>query len=182
MVRINYILLSLAACLVVVVQISCSNDISELNSRSWPSDQWEAFYNAEAMGGFKDQDGRIVIPAKYDEVLDFRQGRGFVLTGGKWYVINESGDIVGDNTFYDVRPFCAGLAAVYVKSEDDILCAYIDRKGQYVVEPIYKGIISNYDGNYGRIQNPTEVLFFNSSGDIVANYLDCGALRDGLRL
>ncbi len=179
MIKIYYLLI--AVCLIASVQLSYGGDISYSDTRTWPSDQWKVFYTADTRGGFKDQNGNVVVPAKYDEVLDFSQGRGFVLLGDKWHLINESGEFVGSNTFYDVRLFHEGIAAVYVKSEDGILCAYIDRDGQYIVKPMYKGIVDDYYGGYGRIKNPSGAMFFNHDGDLVVKYLDSGVLREGLR-
>ncbi|MDB5198874.1 MAG: repeat-containing protein [Chitinophagaceae bacterium] len=44
--------------------------------------------------GYKNEAGKIIVPAKYTEVSDFRKGFAAVLIGGKWGLININGKIV----------------------------------------------------------------------------------------
>ncbi len=85
--------------------------------------------------GYVDEDGEIVIPARYDKALPFAQnGLAAVAVSAptatdpsamRWGYINEEGEFVIQPTMDYATTFCAGLAAVY----RDGTYAYINEQG-----------------------------------------------------
>src|SRR5699024_2541919 len=50
--------------------------------------------------GYIDKTGEVVIPCRYDEVMDFSNNRALVRQGEQWWVINKKGqNVFGGKTF-----------------------------------------------------------------------------------
>lgn len=105
------------------------------------NDGLSAYYNrAKQSWGFIDKQGRIVIPAIYDEVQDFSEGLAAVLTKtsatepSRWIFIDTQGKQAFAQKFTKKPfPFSAGRAVVRKKNGDYVM---VDRSGE-VVSPDY---------------------------------------------
>ncbi|MBC7552418.1 MAG: WG repeat-containing protein [Taibaiella sp.] len=76
--------------------------------------------------GFKDRDGKQVVPQIYDAAMDFSEGMAAVCIDGKWGYINTEGTLVVPCIYDDyIDDFCDGLVLVELK--DDF--GYIDKNG-----------------------------------------------------
>lgn len=99
--------------------------------------------------GFMDKSGKIVIPAKYDDVRDFSEGKAAVkftnsLDESKWGYIDEKGSVVIDflfknepTSFSDNRAFILGT---------DNKWGIIDETGKIIVEPKYNTVYPFSEG------------------------------------
>ena len=116
------------ACGIVLVgtlHTSCSNQPKSVsNDCLWPIQVNESW-------GYIDGHGKIVVPCKYDEAVEFSEGRGAVRKGSKWGFVNGDGKIVVDVKFDDVYPrFSNGLTRV----NDARGNRYIDLNGKTAFE------------------------------------------------
>lgn len=114
--------------------------------------------------GYIDKSGKLVIPAKYDEVTEFRDGYASAALGEYWYVIDQSGNetsvkVVG---LKGVRNFSEGLA---IMDDIDGQFGYINTKGEVVISPKFASVgdfnnglawAKNEEGMYGYINNTGE--------------------------
>ena len=114
--------------------------------------------------GFINETGKIVISAKFDEVMfRFYEGLASVEVGGKWGYIDKTGKYVIEPKFdYADDSFTDGLARVRIGDK----WGYIDKTGKYIIElkfafasPFWEELASVKVGNkWG---------FINKKGDIV---------------
>lgn len=70
------------------------------------------FQNDDALSGFKDESGAIVIPAQYERVYPFCEGLARVRKAGQWGYIDDNGNIIIDPQFDEAGNFSGGLAQV----------------------------------------------------------------------
>lgn len=172
--------LCLAIALAVTGQTSPNNTTPINKDHKWASDSWSIFITDNVFCGYRDSNGQTVLPAIYDEALDFQNGRALVLSGDEWMVIDETGKRLSNNSFSDVRGFHGDIAVVYVGTGADRRCGYIDRDGQYIVEPNYKGQGSRYTDNLLVIHGRPKTWIFNSKGDLLETFMGYGGRSDGL--
>jgi hypothetical protein len=81
--------------------------------------------------GFKNAQGRIVVPATFDDVYDFREGLAAVSTAGKWGYVDRTGKAAIKPRFERVGYFAEGLAAAMLNGK----YGYIDRTGRMRIQP-----------------------------------------------
>jgi hypothetical protein len=85
--------------------------------------------------GFIDEAGSIVVPFSYQDATSFSEGLAAVKKDSAWIFIDKSSHQPFQQTFKNVSPFSSGLAAV---SANDSTYGYIDKTGNWVIEPIYE--------------------------------------------
>lgn len=68
----------------------------------------------DGRSGFINSQGRIAIPARFDDAADFHEGLARVSEGGKLGFINLAGEVVWRASFDSVGDFSEGLATVEV--------------------------------------------------------------------
>ena len=117
----------------------------------------EPCISSGGLWGYRDGEGREVIPAIYDTAHAFSDGVAIVRIHGRWQAIDPTGMVVLDCVEYGtVKPFSEGLAAVCTW---DGRWGYITREGLPVIEPCYEmaGIFRELlalvrtEGRYGYI-------------------------------
>ena len=86
--------------------------------------------------------GDVVIPFKYDDVFNFREGLAVVKLKGKWGFIDKSGKVVVPLKYDNVWAFHEGLAGVKLKGK----WGFIDKSGKEVVPPKYDYVDSFNEG------------------------------------
>ena len=117
----------------------------------------------EGRWGYIDRRGKLAITARFFEARTFSQGYAAVLEGETWRFIDTQGRFLKTNlpargkdsktaslpegVFEDVRDFKEDRAAVKVAGK----WGYLDRKGTWVVQPIYNDAYDFNDG-HARIQ------------------------------
>ncbi len=84
--------------------------------------------------GFKDATGAVVIPPRYQAVYEFGPGGiARVLDDSKWYVIDETGEVLFEAFFFDNGPdyTSEGLARFVWQGK----VGFHDERGKVVIEP-----------------------------------------------
>ena len=97
--------------------------------------------------GFIDSTGKEIIPCKYQEASRFSEGLACVKINDKNGFIDKSGNLVIQPSFSRacwVSDFSEGLAAVY--TGDDNPGGFINKKGEWVIPPVYSFISAFSEG------------------------------------
>ncbi|GIO12174.1 hypothetical protein J19TS2_17290 [Cohnella xylanilytica] len=139
--------------------------------------------------GFIDKTGKIVIQAKYEQILAFSEGLAPVKQNDKWGFINKQGKFIIKPQYHDALPFSEGLAAVYGNGG----WGFIDKNGKEVVKPQYYSVKAFGDGIAAVELNNRNWIFIDKTGKVVidsqfldvtdTHYLnDTSAFREGLCL
>ena len=88
--------------------------------------------------GCVDTKGTMVIPPKFDDPLDFKEGRAVVCLNGKYGFVDKSGRLVAKPRFAGQASYSEGLADVWVGDGPTYRIGYIDRSGNWALKPVYK--------------------------------------------
>ncbi|QKW17408.1 WG repeat-containing protein [Verrucosispora sp. NA02020] len=88
----------------------------------------------EGLWGYADDEGEMVVPARYAEAQPFREGLAWVRgpQSDRWSLIDLTGETVVEPTYLAARPFSDGLAWVV---RDDSGWLAVDTDGAVVVPP-----------------------------------------------
>ena len=78
------------------------------------SEQRAAAANKEGKYGYLDNDGKLVIPHKYDDARRFSEGLARVEIGSKWGYIDKEGKLVVPAQYDSATEFASGLARVRI--------------------------------------------------------------------
>ncbi len=129
--------------------------------------------------GYKDENGNIVIPAKYDDALDFSDGLALVKFKGKCGFIDKTDKLVIPAKYDSAWPFSDGLALVEINGK----YGFIDKTDKLVIPakydsawPFSEGLaLVKIKGKYG---------FIDKAGKQVTpvKYDDAWSFSDGLAL
>ena len=126
--------------------------------------------------GFK-HNGRVVIPAKYDDVMYFSEGLASVKINGKWGVIDKSGTIVIPAKYDDAGDFSEGLAVVKINGK----WGFIDKSGTLVIPAkyVYAG---SFNEGLARVKINGKWGFIDKTDTMVipAKYDGAGSFSEGL--
>lgn len=85
-------------------------------------------FEEEGKFGFKDETGKIIVQAKFENVRSFSEGMAGVKQNGKWGFIDKNGEVIITPQFEDIwsSKFTDGLAKVELNGSK----FYIDKKGR----------------------------------------------------
>jgi hypothetical protein len=75
--------------------------------------------------------GALVVPPRFEQASDFRDGRARVWIAGKYGFIDNRGELVVPAKFESAEDFSDGLAQVRA----DGRAFFIDRRGDTVLQP-----------------------------------------------
>ncbi|NLE30363.1 MAG: WG repeat-containing protein [Phycisphaerae bacterium] len=93
--------------------------------------------------GYISKEGRMVIPAQYEDAERFSEGMAPVRSDDRWGFINEQGKMVISPRFDQAGRFNDGLARVKVDGK----WGYVDQQGQLAIRPQYDWAGDFKDGN-----------------------------------
>jgi hypothetical protein len=96
--------------------------------------------------GYIDRDGRVVIPARFEEASRFAGGVAWVREGGKWGLIDRNGEFLIRPRYESMTgplDFSEGvcpihLAGDWVSDENPARFGYIDATGATVIPPMFE--------------------------------------------
>ena len=91
------------------------------------------FKVAERKWGFINVEGKVVIPAQYDDIKDFGDGLAAVKIDNKWGFINKEGELVIPCQFDRADSFSEGLAAVCRNNK----WGFINTEGKNVIPCVF---------------------------------------------
>lgn len=119
--------------------------------------------------GFVDVNGKEIIPLKFSTVCNFSEGLSLVSQGGKYFYINQKGEIVIYNPeFSFFESFSEDLAPVRINNKT----GFIDKSGLLIIKPSFE-----YTENFSEglalvtfIENGKEKYkFIDKTGKIILN-------------
>lgn len=93
--------------------------------------------------GFKDIKGRVVIPASYDEVFNFKEDLACVELNGLYGYIDKKNNLVIPCQYELAMSFSEGLACVTIKEKS----GYIDKEGKVVFDLKYDAATAFSEGS-----------------------------------
>lgn len=153
----DYGIKSLEPSLTYVVTLSMpSSAATQHSDETTPDEKVEyTIFSENDKYGYKDKNGRIIIPAKYDNAWWFSEGLAAVKINGKYGFIDKNDRLVIPANYDTTGWFSEGLAPVNINGK----YGFIDRKGNMVIEPRFgntygftKGFATvEIDGKYGLI-------------------------------
>lgn len=125
------------------------------------------YYDEElSLWGYKNENGQIVVAAKYKDAKDFSQDYAFAsIESGLvdyYAIIDIEGNEIGDFKYQDVQMFSEGLAAV----KDGELWGFIDATGTKVIASEYSSV-GNFSQDYAWVSVDNRFGLINSRGDKV---------------
>ena len=98
--------------------------------------------------GFKDENGKTVIPPIYNEALNFKEDMAAVEMNGLFGYINRENELVVPYKYDTAGSFSEGWANVSLGEK----CGYIDQTGKETVPFIYDAATSFTGEGYGRVK------------------------------
>lgn len=96
-------------------------------------------FEEEGKFGFKDETGKIIVQAKFENVRSFSEGMAGVKQNGKWGFIDMTGKFVIYSQFDFVCQFSEGLAGVKQNGK----WGFIDKNGEVIITPQFEDIWSS---------------------------------------
>jgi len=88
--------------------------------------------------GYKDAEGKIIIPARFEQAYPFGNGSARVIWKGSWYLINTRGKFLTERPYSNISIFRNGVAVVTIAGkETDLLHGLVSERGDEVVAPQY---------------------------------------------
>jgi hypothetical protein len=102
-----------------------------------------AIVELDGMVGCIDEDGKVIVPLKYDAIDYFDYGYANVVLNGKSGLVDEDGKEVIPTKYDSVRGFREGMARVVLNGK----CGFVDKHGNEVIPLKYDAV---RDFNEGR--------------------------------
>lgn len=99
----------------------------------------------------------------------------------KWGYMNRKGDIIIPFQYDDAEDFKDGKAKAGMISGSNILYGFIDRNGQWLIQPVYQRV-SYYSEGMCAVQQDEKYGYINSAGEltIAFQFEDAGNFYEGL--
>jgi len=112
---------------------------------------------------FLDSTGKTITAAIYDDAIGFSNGLAAVAKNNLYGFINTSGETVIPFQFSNARSFAEGLApAANTKG----YWGYIDKKGEWVVKPVYD-FTDNFENGEARVIKGQKVFYIDKQNKII---------------
>ena len=126
------------------------------------TNEYEQFYDSSTYKyGYK-HNGRIVIPAKYDDAWEFSEGLACVKTGGKRGFIDKSGAMVIPAKYDVAGSFSEGLAKVQINGK----WGFIDKSGNMVIPAKYE-VTGSFSNGKAYVQLNGRWFYIDKNGNEV---------------
>ena len=132
---------------------------------------YERFYQNDKFG-FKDENGNIVIPAKYNFAYSFSEGLAMVSVNGKWGFIDKNDNMVIPAKYDGAASFSEGLAKVSVNDKR----GFIDKNNNMVIPAKYDDAWS-FSGGLAKVSVNGKWGFIDKNDNMVilAKYDDASS-------
>jgi len=115
---------------------------------------------ANSQWSFIDHQGNVVIPSQFEHVTNFSEGLACVQFNDTQIYIDQTGKPAFPQSFEDGVSFSEGLAAVRVK---EIYWGYIDKTGNFVIQPVYTGA-SIFSNGVARVILDGKEIYIDKTG------------------
>jgi len=115
--------------------------------------------------GYMDTQGRVVIPARFDQARSFSEGLALVQVNGTWSFIDRTGNqvITAPPSTVEIAPFSDGLARFTNEASET---GFIDKNGQVVIAPQPR-YIGSFSEGLATIAVDSKIGFIDKTGAIV---------------
>jgi hypothetical protein len=110
--------------------------------------------------GFKDKNGKIIVPALFESASEFKNGFAIVSVNNKKGFIDQNGKIVIEIQFDDVSLFENGLSAAKFNGK----YGYINTKGSWEIEPKFEEAYL-FSNNRARVKLNSLYGYINNQGE-----------------
>ncbi len=121
--------------------------------------------NQDGVHGYIDKTGKEVIRCQFESATDFSEGMAAIKVKGKWGYINTRGKRVIKPQFRRADAFSDGLAIAANMDYADV--GYIDKTGNFVVEPHQWQNAEKYADGIGVLEKATGEKFFYKDGTFI---------------
>ena len=127
--------------------------------------------------GYKNKDGQVIIPAKYDRVYGFIDGLCIVSLDKKYGFIDETGKEITPIKYEGTENFREERARVQL----DKKWGFIDKTGKEIVSPVYQGA-DFFNEGLARVKLEDKWGFIDRSGKVIIplTYQAAGNFNEGL--
>ncbi len=89
--------------------------------------------------GYKDAEGKYVIPAQFEQAFPFGNGSARVVWKGGWHLINTRGKLLTRTPYVNISVFRNGVAVTALRGRDtDLLHGLIGERGDEITAPQYQ--------------------------------------------
>lgn len=135
------------------------------------------FNVAERKWGFINVEGKVVIPAQYDDIKDFGDGLAAVNIDNKWGFVNKEGELVIPCQFDRADSFSEGLAAVCINNK----WGFINKEGEIVIPCLFNSaqkfsngytVVTNDNKQPALMNKQTQVLIQFGELPHISGYSD----------
>jgi hypothetical protein len=149
--------------------------------------EYKVFNKDEKSGYINATDGVELIPIQFTEANEFVNGLAVVTKeecDGKcsYYYINKKGDTAFAGIFNYAGDFVDGRAVVGFGNCDEDSCKYgvIDKRGRFIIPPIYEEVDDLSEGFYAAALNE-KYGYLDKKGRLAVNfqYADARGIREG---
>lgn len=116
--------------------------------------------------GYIDTQGKVAIPAKYEDANDFNDGYAAVKSDGKFLVIDTKGDekVVEGSNIVDIKDFSEGLAPY---KTSDKKTGFIGTDGKIAIQAKYESVGFFKNGLAWAKENGGNLGYINPKGEWV---------------
>lgn len=104
-------------------------------------------YNKDNKFGFRDLRGKVIIPAVYDDIFNFKEDLAAAEQNGKYGYIDKQNNVVIPFNYDLAMSFSEGFAVVTIGEKS----GYIDKQGNVIIEAKYDAATAFQDGA-GRVK------------------------------
>ncbi len=129
--------------------------------------------------GYADKKGKVVIPCRFENALEFRYGVAFVnvvtetdgIIENYWYLIDKKGNPKGNKKFYYTTELGERLPVGQFGDDDKLAWVYVGGKFGYIgtngeikIDALYNDAGDFIDG-LARVRSGSQEFFINTRGD-----------------
>jgi hypothetical protein len=140
------------------------------------SNSFYAVYINTPRYGVIDDNGKILVPVKYENLGNWQEGLSVFRSGKKFGYINADGEIVIPAEYEKAKDFSGNLAAV----QKDTKWGYIDHSGNFVIQPVFSSA-GNFQNGLAPVSAKKGNGYVNQKGEVhYSKYSKCFEYYQGL--
>ena len=132
------------------------------------NDEGKGFIVVDTLGnhGYVNNEGRFILPCKYDYVGGMQDGMMVVATSTKWGYVDSTGIWVFNPIYDDARAFAEGLGLARVKKNGK--WKFINKEGEQIDHFIYDEILTGFSCNRAFVKHNNQIEMIDSHGQVIS--------------
>jgi hypothetical protein len=138
-------------------------------------------FREEGKVGFRNADGKVVIPPQFEDTLGFSEAYAPVKLGGKWGMVDHLGKVLGTGThWFSLSQFHEGVAVTREKEGGEVF--YLNRNKGNGVPGVFADAADFSEGLAGATQDGKKWGFIDFRGKFVIEpqFEEVGPFCEGL--